>query len=307
MMPLVSHNTPRFNHSPKYGRACCSFILLWAVIAPTVAAKINLSEIRDDDGSTQSQEIVWPERDVPDPAGTASGFKSGEKFQFRGQWGLLRKAARLTISIQATETDDALLLVKTNVRTLGLAKTLFPILFEGQTLLQPQKGRILNSRVTEISRSRETDVKTTFDYEAGNMSLVDETRPDRNTTKSLPYPVPLDYASALLQVRGWNLAQDSRHSFLISSKGKFYLIEMQTMKTESIQTKFGKLDAFKLEPVLALPQSKLFREGGKMSLWVSADERRIPLRIDFKISIGTASLRIEDFTLSNDTLVAQSQ
>jgi hypothetical protein len=44
-----------------------------------------------------------------------------------------------------------------------------------------------------------------------------------------------------------------------------------------------------------------------MSLWVSADERRIPLRIDFKISIGTASLRIEDFTLSNDTLVAQSQ
>ena len=306
-MPLVLHNTLRFNHSLKFGRAYYSLLLFGALIAPAVAAKINLAEIRDDDGPAQTQEIVWPERSVPDPADTADGFKSGEKFQFRGQWGLLRKAARLTISTHATKTDDALLLVKTNVQTLGFAKTLFPILFEGQTLLQPKKGRILNSRVTEISRSRETDVKTTFDYEAGSMSLVDKTRPDRNTTKNLPYPVPLDYASALLQIRGWNLAHDSRHSFLISSKGKFYLIEMQTMETESIQTKFGKLDAFRLEPVLALPQSKLFREGGKMSLWVSADERRIPLRIDFKISIGTASLRLEAFTLSNDTLVAQTQ
>ncbi len=270
---------------------------------PALTAKIDLGEIRDD-GPGQTQIIVWPERDVPDPARTANGFKPGEKFQFRGQWGILRKAALLTIS---TEAKDTLLLVKTNVQTLGLAKTLFPILFQGQTLLHTQEGRILNRRDPEGNRSKETDVKTTLDAETGKPILVDKTRPDRNMTKSLPYPVPLDYASAVLQVRGWDLAKDSRHSFLISSKGKFYLIEMQTKEIETIQTKFGKLEAFRIEPTFALPQSKLFREGGKMSIWISADERRIPLRMDFKISIGTASLRLENFTLSDKAPVAQSQ
>ena len=306
MMPPISYNASSNNRSLR-PRSVYGFLIFIGVLTmPTLTAKIDLGEIRDD-GPGQTQIIVWPERDVPDPARTANGFKPGEKFQFRGQWGILRKAALLTISTEATEAKDTLLLVKTNVQTLGLAKTLFPILFQGQTLLHTEEGRILNSRVTEINRSKETYVKTTFDYETGKMILVDKTRPDRNMSKSLPYPVPLDYASAVLQVRGWDLAQDSRHSFLISSKGKFYLIEMQTKEIETIQTKFGKLEAFRIEPTFALPQSKLFREGGKMSIWISADERRIPLRMDFKISIGTASLRLENFTLSDKALVAQSQ
>lgn len=279
-----------------------------AAIAPAIAAKIDLGEIRDDTGIEQAEGIVWPAWEFPDPKGTASGFKAGERFQFRGQWGLFHKAAQLTISTESTASDDtALLTVRTNLRTLGFVKVLFPLLFEGQTLLQSQKGRILNSRVTEINRSNETDVRTTFDYETGLMRLVDKSRPERNATKSFPYPMPLDYASALLQIRGWELSENSQHSFLISSKGKFYLIEMQTMGIEAIASKYGKTEAFRIEPISALPQSKLFREGGKMIVWISADERRLPLRFDFKISLGTASIRLEEFTLSNESLVAESR
>jgi hypothetical protein len=283
-------------------------ILLLAIIAntPSIAAKIDLGEIRDDTAPESNEEIIWPEHEFPDPKQSGSKFKAGERFQFHGQWGILRKAAQLTISTESAASEDAtLLLVKTNMRTTGLAKALFPIQLEGRTLLQSQKGRILNNRVNETNRSTETNVETTFDYETGLMSLVDKSRPERNATKDFPYPVPLDYASAFLQIRGWDLSENSRHSFLISAKGKFYLIEMQTMKVETISTKYGKMDAFRIEPISALPQSKLFREGGKMAVWISADERRLPLRIDFKISIGTASIRLDDFTLSDEALVAQ--
>jgi len=306
-MPSIHHRNSIRGRPLYLGRACVLLLTLMAAAA-SMAAKIDLGELRDDTAPEQSEEIDWPEREFPDPKRAAGGFNAGERFEFRGQWGILRRAARITISTESSDSDDpTLLLVKTDARTLGFANVLFPMLLQGQSLLESQKGRILNNRVSETSRSRETDVETTFDYETGLMSLVDKTRPDRNGTKAFPYPVPLDYASAFLQIRGWDLSENSRHSFLISSKGKFYLIEMKTMGLETLSTKYGKIEAFRIEPISALPQSKLFREGGKMAIWISADERRLPLRIDFKISLGTASMRLEDFTLSNETLVAQSR
>lgn len=307
-MPSIYHRDSVLGRPLYLGRSCVLLLTIMAATAASMAAKIDLGELRDDTAPEQSEEIVWPEREFPDPQRAAGGFNAGERFEFRGQWGILRRAARITISTKSSDSDDpTLLLVKTDARTLGFANVLFPLLLQGQSLLESKKGRILNNRVSEISRSRETDVETTFDYETGLMSLVDKTRPDRNGTKEFPYPVPLDYASAFLQIRGWDLSENSRHSFLISSKGKFYLIEMKTMAVETISTKYGKIEAFRIEPISALPQSKLFREGGKMAIWISADERRLPLRIDFKISLGTASMRLEDFTLSNETLVAQSR
>ena len=81
---------------------------------------------------------------------------------------------------------------------------------------------------------------------------------------------------------------------------------MEAKGTETITTQFGKIKAFRVEPVSAYPQSKIFREGGKMAIWVSADDRRIPLRLDVKTSIGTASMRLEAFTLNDIPILAQS-
>lgn len=288
--------------------AKCVFIacLLLSVFS-TSSFAINPNEIREDTEANLPKEIVWPEREFPDPKKTADGFNTGERFQFRGQWGIFRKVAEIVISTEdPNHSNPSLLEVKTEARTTGLIKAVFPLMLKGYTLLDSTEGRILENRVTDEGQSNEKETITRFNFETGKMNHVDKLRPEKNQIKDLPYAAPLDYASAILKIRGWKLEKGSIYPLFISSNGRFYLIEMEAKGTETITTQFGKIKAFRVEPVSAYPQSKIFREGGKMAIWVSADDRRIPLRLDVKTSIGTASMRLEAFTLNDIPILAQS-
>lgn len=281
--------------------------LLAAVAFGWPAYSLDPSEIREDDDSEEPAEIEWPEREFPDPKLSADGFNPGERFQFRGQWGIFRKVGQITISTEPSELPDpSYLTVKTEAKTTGLIKAVFPLMLRGHTILDSDGGRIIENRVTDKGRSNEKETITRFDFATGMMNHEDKLRPERNKVRELPYPTPLDYASAILQIRGWDLSKGSRHSLFISSSGKFYLIEMETKGIESLSTQFGRIEAFRVEPVSAFPQSKIFREGGKMAIWVSSDPRRIPLRLDVNTSIGTASMRLESFTLKDTSVLAST-
>ncbi|MAM91706.1 MAG: hypothetical protein CMI15_09535 [Opitutaceae bacterium] len=291
----------------RAGIAFC--VATWILgLANTSSYGVNPNEIREDTDSEQSEQIDWPEREFPNPESIIGGFNEGERFQFRGQWGILRKVGQITIATEPAENGGpGMLLVKTEARTVGFIKALFPLLLKGSALLDTSKGRILENRVTDDGRSNERDANTRFDFDSGLMLHVDNLRPDRSKERPLPYGTPLDYASAILQIRGWQLEPDREYPLFIASNGKFYLIEMKTTGIDSLNTSFGKIDAYRIEPISAFPQSRIFREGGKMAIWISKDHRRIPLRLDLKTSIGTASMRLESFDLNSDSVVALSE
>jgi len=294
-------------HHPHFLSKCGALAFLLSTVFSVHSFALNPNEIREDTDAEVPKEIVWPEREFPDPQLLADGFNAGERFQFRGQWGIFRKVAEIVISTEDSENPNpSILEIKTEARTTGFIKAVFPLMLKGYTLLDSKEGRIIENRVTDEGQSNEKETITRFDFESGQMSHVDKLRPERNQTRDLPYPAPLDYASAILQIRGWDLSEGSTHPLFISSSGRFYLIEMKTKGTESIVTKFGKIKAYRVEPVSAFPQSKIFREGGKMAIWVSADKRRIPLRLDVNTSVGTASMRLEAFTLKDASILASA-
>ena len=277
-------------------------------LAVSQAFGVNPNEIREDTESEQSEQLDWPDREFPDPVSIIGGFNEGERFQFRGQWGIFRRVGQITIATEAAQNGDpSLLLVKTEARTVGFVKALFPLVLKGNALLDTSKGRIIENRVTDEGRSNERDANTRFDFDSGLMLHVDNLRPDRTKDRPLPYGTPLDYGSAILQIRGWDLEPNREYPLFIASNGKFYLIEMKTTGIDSLNTRFGDIDAYRVEPVSAFPLSRIFREGGRMAVWISKDSRRIPLRLDVKTSIGTASMRLESFDLNGDAVVAASQ
>lgn len=51
-----------------------------------------------------------------------------------------------------------------------------------------------------------------------------------------------------------------------------------------VKTKFGKVNAYKLEPIM--PDNKLFDGEDAILFWVSADQNRIPLKIRAKMFVG---------------------
>ena len=67
------------------------------------------------------------------------------------------------------------------------------------------------------------------------------------------------------------------------------------MGKENIKTKYGKFRAIKFKPLLL--KGTIFEGGEKMTVWVSDDGNKIPVRIESPISVG--SIKVDMMTYRN--------
>jgi hypothetical protein len=66
---------------------------------------------------------------------------------------------------------------------------------------------------------------------------------------------------------------------------QIYNIYVRYLGRETIKTKYGKFRAIKFKPLLL--KGSIFSGGEKMTVWVSDDANRIPLRIESPINVGS--------------------
>lgn len=62
---------------------------------------------------------------------------------------------------------------------------------------------------------------------------------------------------------------------------------------EVIKTKFGKVETLKLRPYVQ--SGRVFKEDESLTVWVTADGNKIPVRIKAKLSVGSLTADIDDF------------
>ena len=65
------------------------------------------------------------------------------------------------------------------------------------------------------------------------------------------------------------------------------------MGIEILNTKFGKVECLKLIPVVQ--KGRVFKDDESITLWVSNDANRIPIRIKADIAIGSLDCDLENF------------
>ncbi|WP_295121811.1 DUF3108 domain-containing protein [uncultured Chitinophaga sp.] len=74
-----------------------------------------------------------------------------------------------------------------------------------------------------------------------------------------------------------------------------YNIYIRYIGKEEVNTKFGKFRAIKFKPLLI--KGTIFEGGEKMTVWVSDDANKVPLRVDSPISVG--SIKVDMVGYSN--------
>ncbi len=63
--------------------------------------------------------------------------------------------------------------------------------------------------------------------------------------------------------------------------------------TEVIKTKFGKIKCYRFLPIVE--RGRVFRENDDLSIWISADKNKIPVKIKFDIIIGSLICELDSF------------
>ena len=60
-----------------------------------------------------------------------------------------------------------------------------------------------------------------------------------------------------------------------------------------LKTKVGRLRAHKIIPIM--PENKIFPGKYPITAWFTADKNRLPLRVDAKMSFGTAYVELTNY------------
>ncbi len=98
------------------------------------------------------------------------------------------------------------------------------------------------------------------------------------------WPGVLDILSAFFIARVIPLEVGKSFELPVYDIEKTYSLKIDVLAKETIRTRMGKMEAFKVRP--DLKSMGLFKHKGKIDLWVSADGRCIPLLLRSTILVG---------------------
>lgn len=101
-------------------------------------------------------------------------------------------------------------------------------------------------------------------------------------------PCIQDVISAIYYARNIDFSKykpNDKIPFPMYLDNEVYNIYIRYIGKEEVTTKFGKFRAIKFKPLLV--QGTIFEGGEKMTVWVSDDGNKVPLRVDSPISVGS--------------------
>lgn len=138
----------------------------------------------------------------------------------------------------------------------------------------------------------EKDTLLSFDWQG--MTLENRGIQGFKNTLDLPGDV-LDSLSVLFHFRTHGLFQDRVISGLVTDGRKIVPGSGRVVGRETIETPFGDLDCFRVEPDTR-DIGGVFKKSddARIEMWFTADERRIPVRIRSQVVVGHFSLELVD-------------
>ncbi len=223
-------------------------------------------------------------------------LKSGESLTYRVGWGLLGHVGDMTISGREETIDGRPhLRISTTSATRGFVRMLYSFNGDASTLFETGDGRLLSATAKTRSSKKPTHASIAFDYARREAAYVDHLNPNRSRTQPIPPGHPVDLMTALIQTRAWSLSPGQSREALVLFDDEFYSLQITAEREETISTPDGPRQTLLLIPRMIGKPKGMFRRGGEIRVWVSADEQRLPLRFEVKLKVGTAYAVLSDY------------
>ena len=113
---------------------------------------------------------------------------------------------------------------------------------------------------------------------------------NKNDSLQIP-PCVQDILTSFYYIRTMDIAVGNSKYIDNHADNKLYPLEIKVHKKERIKVKAGTFDCIVVEPIIRA--SGLFKHKGRLLIWLTDDERRIPVQMKSKVIIGyiTAELK----------------
>ena len=224
-----------------------------------------------------------------------SAYKSGEWLSFKMSYSGWLKAGKATLKLTEDKLSE-LYHVKAIGKTTGPIKWFFKVEDYYQSYFSNKSGSP-KKFIRKINEGGHTK-NLTIDFDQSNNKAIVNNIKKKSTKEFTTNEDVQDMLSIFYFLRNnYNLDQikeDNDLSINMFFDSENYEFKMKFLGLDTINTKFGKIKCIKLRPFVQ--SGRVFKEKESLTLWISADNNKIPIRIKADLVVGSIRVDLEAFS-----------
>ncbi|HAS19651.1 MAG TPA: DUF3108 domain-containing protein [Flavobacteriaceae bacterium] len=222
-------------------------------------------------------------------------FKNGEWFQLRLHYGWFNASYASFSLTRDTLGDIPVFHAKGFGETTGLARWFFKVEDYYESYFDENTGApykfIRNINEGDYTKNIEID----FDHTRKTAKVLDKKK--KETKQFVIQPNVHDLVSCFYYLRNFypEEGMEVNESFDINMffDNENYVFKLKYLGKEMVNSKFGDIQCLKFRPLVQ--SGRVFKEQESVTLWISDDKNRLPIRLQADILIGSIKADLENF------------
>jgi hypothetical protein len=224
-----------------------------------------------------------------------NSFKAGEWLKFRIHYGIFNASEAILSVKEDTINSEKVYKAIAIGRTTGLARLFFKVedLYESYFSKNFVRPLISKRNVLEGSYTKNVIVK--YDHIKNIATVTDLEKNETNKISIVKNVQDLVstfyYLRNHFDVKKLKINDFIKITMFIDSEN--YNFKMKFLGYENLKTKFGEINCLKFRPIVE--SERIFNNSESLTLWISNDKNKIPIKIKAGLRIGSIDADLEQF------------
>ena len=224
-----------------------------------------------------------------------NAFENGEKLTFKIKYGVI-SAGEATLKIKETTYKDTIECYK--IESLVKTNSFFDKIYKVRDKMESiwEKRRLVALRFTKkLREGKYRQHRIHFYYPDLGFTIYTKFGRKTKKTKEKRMEIPpgtQDIFSAFYYFRLQDFSVGDTLTINVTADGRNYPANIVVHRTETIETIFGEKECFVIEPILK--GEAIFKQTGKILIWLTADEHKVPVKMSSKIIFGSFKAILKD-------------
>ena len=228
-----------------------------------------------------------PRREIAVP------FKVGETLTYDVSWSQFLTAGTATVRVveKKPSNGSTAYSIVADGRPVPLVARFYPVYYKMDSLLDSFTGLSQWTSTYSEESGRKRQSFTRFDRAARRAFYEDPAEP--SLKQDFPVPVNVqDGLATLYAIRGRAFKARERFTIPVADDGSLYNVEFEVSGPERVSVPFGDFNAWNVRITILDAQGQSV--ASNTVAWISTDGRRLPVKLQSDLSLGSFVLALRD-------------
>jgi len=152
----------------------------------------------------------------------------------------------------------------------------------------------LHTNKVEEQGKRSRVLEAVFDHESHKVTWSERSPNPQSGAFNFTEPIQ-DVLTVIYYLRTQELTLGKSFDVPVTDAGRVFTLSVKAMDEKQMDTVLGKVKVIRVEPAL-FGDSSLVRARGHLSIWITEDGRRLPVRAQLKVDLGAFDIKLKRVT-----------